>query len=135
MLQGEMFRYAAIDAGPRIPRPKSHFYPGQYLACRLDDDYIPGRLIESIGRDPAILKICMDQGRSLCEGGIDGCESSCPFRLLTTADNGAVLTAEDIIFGALDGNPAYCFINRKMAEEIFTVIEKLEKRQNRRRQS
>jgi hypothetical protein len=131
MFQGEMFRYAAIDVGPRISRPKSHFYPGQYLACRVDDDYIPGRLLEVIGRDPAILKICMDQGRTLCGGGIDGCESSCPFRLLTTADNGAVLTAEDIIFGALDGNPAYRFINRERAEEIFDLIGKLEKRQKR----
>ena len=135
ILMGEMFRYTVIEQGPRIPRIKDDFSPGQYLVCQIDKDYISGRLIKASGRDPAIITICVNQGRSICSSGIDGCESSCPFRLLTTADNGAVLTADDIIFGVLEGNPYYEFIEPSMAEEIFDLIVKLEKRQSRRRQS
>lgn len=127
--QGEMFRYTVIEQGPRIPRTKKYFSPNQYLVCQVDEEYIPGRLLEISGRDPAVIKICMNQGRSICSWNMDGCESGCPFRLLTTADNGAVLTAEDIVFGVLDNNPLYGFIDPSKAEKLFGLIVKLEKRQ------
>lgn len=129
---GEMFRYTVIDQGPRIPRIKGDFFLGQYMVCQIDNDYIPGRLLEISGRDPAVIKICMDQGRSVCGWNMGGCEDDgCPFRLLTTADNGAVLTADDIIFGVLEGNPYYEFIDPGKAEELFDLIAKLEARQMR----
>lgn len=134
MPMGEMFRYTIIEQGPRIPRTKEDFSPDQYLVCQVDDEYIPGRLLEISGRDPAVIKICMNQGRTVCSWDMGGCEDDgCPFRLLTTADNGAVLTAEDIIFGVLEGNPYYGFINSSEAERIFDLIAKLEKRQSGRK--
>lgn len=130
ILQEEIPRHSVIAKEPCIVRPVDWLNPCKYVAVKIVDEYFPGRILEVSGKNPPILKICMFQGRkSACDGRIESCLRGCPKRLLTTADNGAVLTAEDIIFGVLEGNPYYGFIDPSKTEELFDLMTKLEKRQ------
>jgi len=137
--QGEMWRYTTIAREPRIPRPSDWFFPGEYVVCKIDDDYLAGRILEASGCYPMILKICMYQGRNSCSLGMEGCDdSSCRKRLLTRIDNGAVLDRKDLLrVLACPGpqapiDPRYEVVDYARAEKLFGLIEKLEARQGRR---
>jgi hypothetical protein len=135
-LLGEMWRYTAITWEPLVPRSRDWFSPGQYVACRIDDGYIAGRIIEIAGfLSPPILKICMYQGNGLCFGHSDGCDSNCRKRLLTPADHAGVLNLQDL-FVVLDNpdpidpiDPRHRIMDYAQAEALFHLIDNLERRQ------
>lgn len=132
-MQEEMLRYTAIAKEPSFGRPVDWFTPLEYVVVKIVDEYFAGKILEIKGKNPPILRICMFQGRNACDDVTENCRRGCPKRLLTLADNGAVLNEKDLL-RLLEHPSGFGFpvLSYRNIEELYGKIEKLEKRQNTR---
>lgn len=134
-LFGEVWRYGIISRGMRVPnRPKDWFSLDQYVAVRMEETHLPGRVIDVIGDHPPIIKVCVFQGRKLCRDHFEGCKPSCRKHLFTTADHAGVLSLGDLLFVLENPEPLNNLDPRNnipshQAEQLFGLIDKLEARQ------
>jgi hypothetical protein len=139
-MSGIAWRYGVISRGVQIPRAKDCFSSGNYAAFRIEDAYVPGRVLEVIGDHLPILKVCMFQGKGHCSYSNhtrDGnCNPTCRKWLFTTANHTGVLCMDDIfsIFEGrnqlqLSADSYRSILDPQEAEKLFYFIDRLEARQ------